>query len=146
MNIHFCRRIVMMLHICSMFLEIGIVAVTVSGLLSELHDEHLTGDHDPREHQTEIAMTSISLALTIITFGITMLGAGDTLNGLKLAGKRISAAGSAVASRVLVLSSTLNFPNFTSKRKVGPGVLVTYQTSLQAATSVFEENVNKERG
>jgi hypothetical protein len=89
----------MILHACGMFLELGIVGVTLASLLSELREERLSGDpFDP--HSREIVMTATSLALTIIAFCITMLGAGDTLSGLELAGVRISVAGNAVMSKV----------------------------------------------
>jgi hypothetical protein len=121
MNIQICNRVVMMLHICSMLLESGIVGVTLASLLSELRDEQVSEDH-PHVQQREIAMTSASLALAIITFGITMLGAGDTLGGLRLAGKRLSAAGNAIVFKVFGSTKVLKSLSPRSDRKDWLGV------------------------
>jgi hypothetical protein len=97
----------MFLHIAAMFLEIGIVGVTLSSLLSELKDD-LSSDAHLRRHRREIMMTSMSLAFTFITFGITMLGSGDAINGLKVARTQISVAGHAVISRVSTAGSSVS--------------------------------------
>jgi hypothetical protein len=140
MNICVCRRIVMLLHVCAMFLELGIVGVTLASLLSELRDEQVAGDHRLQGHHREIVMTSTSLALTITTFGITLLGAGDTVTGLKLAVKRISAAGIAVASRVSGSSSCVKSHIHTSERNDWSGVHDLNQSTGQAASSCFGEH------
>jgi hypothetical protein len=97
----------MILHACAMFLEIGIVGVTLAYLLSELRDDVSHGAPQDR-HRREIVMTSTSLSLTIIACGITLLGSGDTVSGLKVAGTRISAAGHALVSRISVAPSYVN--------------------------------------
>jgi hypothetical protein len=115
MNIHFARRVMMMLQDCSMFLEIGIMGVTLASLLSHLGDKQPTGDY-AHTHRSEIVMTATSLTLAIIAFGITMLGAGDTLGGLKLAGNRIGAVGKAALFRVFGSSSSIKSLSHRSER------------------------------
>jgi hypothetical protein len=87
------------LHIIAMSMEIGILVVTMCSLLSELQHPHLSVSQNGPAYQKkrkEVVATSVSLVASIIAFGITILGAGDFLRGVKIVGKRISAAGRAV--------------------------------------------------
>jgi hypothetical protein len=114
----------MILHTCSMLLESGIVGVTLASLLSELRDGKVSGDHHPHVQRREIVMTSASLATAIIAFGVTILGAGDTVGGLKVAGRRLSAAGNAVVFQVFGSTNVLKSLSHRSERKDWPGVQV----------------------
>jgi hypothetical protein len=111
----------MILHTCSMLLESGIVGVTLASLLSELRDEQVSGDHHPHVQHREIVMTSASLATAITAFGVTMLGAGDTVGGLMVAGRRLSAAGNAAVFQVFGSTKVLKSLSHRSQRKDWPG-------------------------
>jgi hypothetical protein len=104
-----CRRMVMILHVCAMLLEIGIIGVTLSSLLSEIYKARSSGDALDH-YRKEIVATSASLATAIIAFGVTILGAGDVLSGLELVGKRIIAAGRAILSLAFTAGSSVK-PN-----------------------------------
>jgi hypothetical protein len=94
-----CCRCVFALAVMAMIMELGVLGVTMCSLLSELRHPHLSNSHKGSAYQRkrkEIVSTSVSLAASCITFGLTILGAGDVLNGVKIAGKRISAAGRTV--------------------------------------------------
>jgi hypothetical protein len=96
------------LHILAMGLEVGIVAATMTSLLSDLNHPHLSSPSDTsarKKKEREIAATIVSIAASCTTFVLTMLGAGDIIKGFRVVGKRISAAGKAIAARLSNVSS-----------------------------------------
>jgi hypothetical protein len=96
------------LHILAMCLEIGIVAATMTSLLSDLNHPHLSSPSDTharKKKEREIVATIVSIAASCTTFVLTMLGAGDIIKGFRVVSTRISAAGKAFVARMSATSS-----------------------------------------
>jgi hypothetical protein len=94
----------------------GVVAVTLASLLSELRSQNLDGprDDEQKARSNKIVATVVSLVTTVVTFGVTMIGAGGSLRGLKTIVNRISAAGQSVRTRI----SAHGAPVHTSGQKL----------------------------
>jgi hypothetical protein len=97
-NLLSCCRCMFALSMSAISMELGILGVTLSSLLSELHHPHLSmskkGSAYQRKRQ-EVVATSVSIVASGITFGMTILGSGDFLLGVRIVGRRMSAAGRA---------------------------------------------------
>jgi hypothetical protein len=86
----------LVLHASALCMELGVVGTSISSLLSELHDPHLSEVNraEAKKKKTEeVVATSVSIFASVITFCITVIGAGDFYLGVKIAGNRLSAAG-----------------------------------------------------
>lgn len=105
------------MHVVAMMFEIGIVAVTLASLVSDLRHPNMASTAEKVQQNNEVVATVVSLATTVFAFGLTMIGAGDAVQGLRAVGNRISAAGQAVIGRIS-----------TSGSRVRPRV---YPTSLR---------------
>ena len=82
-----------------MVFELGIVAITLMSLLSNMrHPDRQASPEAMKEQNDEVVATVVSLGTTLVTFILTMVGAGDAVQGLKRIGMRISAAGQRISA------------------------------------------------
>ena len=94
-----CRAL-LVLHVLAMVFELGIGAVTVMSLLSNMrHPDRQASPEAIKAQSDEVIATVVSLESTLVTFVFTMVGAGDAVQGLRAVGKRISALGRSISVR-----------------------------------------------
>ena len=82
-----------MLHVLAMVFELGIGAVTVTSLLSNMrHPDRQASPEAIKAQSDEVIATVVSLGSTLVTFVFTMVGAGDAVQCLRSVYQRQKAA------------------------------------------------------
>ena len=94
----FMCRVVLMCHVVSLVLELGVLTVMFMSVASNARKPQGVQRSNSGE---QVALMVVSLCTTLATFTLTMIGAGSALAGLRVVSIRISARVSAAGARML---------------------------------------------
>ena len=128
-----CRSLFWM-HVLALVFELGIVAITLLSLLSNMcHPDSQESPEALEEQREQVITTVVSLGTTLVTFVLTMAGAGDAVQGMRRVGtqiiavvKRISAAGQMVSTagqRVSSVGQKMSEAGFIAVPTIGASTI-----------------------